>query len=849
MQRLTTLLAFGLGALGLAAQTPTRVAHVAERVEELRRTGVEFRTIPMFATQPRSVATDALWQEAVTQATVVRLDRSVTSTLLVSRADHISLDLPTEAGVLTVDLERVDITTADFQVTLASTGAAADVPQGLHYRGMIRGAAGSLAAISVFPEEVMGIISDSEGERVLGRFVNDTQGDHIFYREADLLGTSGSVCATPDVDMGEEPPHMDEVGSDRTVKCVRYYWEVNYDIYQGKGSVANVVSYVTGLFNQSAILYNNDGISVSLSEVYVWDVPSPYTSTSTSTQLSTFGTTRTSFNGDMAHLLGYTGGGGVAYVNTICSSQSRYRMAYSDINSTYQNVPTYSWSVEVVTHEQGHNLGSPHTHACSWNGNNTAIDGCGPAAGYSEGSCGAGPVPTSAVGGTIMSYCHLTSTGIKFSNGFGPQPTALIISRINAASCLTACGSGTACGVPTGLGTSSISTTSATLGWTTTSGATSYTVQWKPASSSTWTTVTGLTSTSYVLSGLTAGTAYQFQVMTVCGSGSSSYASPITFTTGAPATCAVPTGLSTSSITTSSATLNWTAVSGAVSYSVQWKLASASTWTTITGVTGTSSSLTGLNSATAYQFQVSTVCSAASSANSSTVNFTTSTASTCSDNYEPNNSRNSAYGVASNITLTGRISSWYDQDWFRFSNSSGASNIRVTLTGLPANYSITLYRGSSSVASSNVSGTGNETITFNTSTVSTNYTVLVRGVNWAYNSTACYTLSISTSGSGFMPEGLPQPDEDVTIEAEGEEISVFPNPANELVNIRIPASEETTYVEVYDGVGRSVASFNHPAGEAETTLVLPVADRSPGVYLLRIARGEEVIVRRMVVSH
>jgi len=295
--------------------------------------------------------------------------------------------------------------------------------------------------------------------------------------------------------------------------------------------------------------------------------------------------------------------------------------------------------------------------------------------------------------------------------------------------------------------------------------------------------------------------------------------------------------------------LNWTAVSGAVSYSVQWKLASASTWTTITGVTGTSRSLTGLNNATAYQFRVSTVCSAASSAYSSTANFTTSTASTCSDNYEPNNSRNSAYGVASNITLTGRISSWYDQDWFRFSNSSGASNIRVTLTGLPANYSITLYRGSSSVASSNVSGTGNETITFNTSTVSSNYTVLVRGVNWAYNSTACYTLSISTSGSGFMPEGLPQPDEDVTIEAEGEEISVFPNPANELVNIRIPASEEVTYVEVYDGVGRSVASFNHPAGEAETTLVLPVADRSPGVYLVRIARGEEVIVRRMVVSH
>ncbi|MBL7952261.1 MAG: fibronectin type III domain-containing protein [Flavobacteriales bacterium] len=937
-----TLLAWGFAALSLNAQTNQRTARVAERMEELHRSGVEFRHVPLFSLMERSAESDALWENAVTQATVVRLDRSVTSTLMVSRSAYISLELPAESAPIIVDLERVDITTADFQVTLASTGAAANIDQGVHYRGTVRGVTGSMAAISVFPDEVMGIISDAEGQRVLGRFVNDTQGDHIFYREADLLGTSSAVCATPDVDMGEEPAHLDESGADRTVKCVRYYWEVNYDIFQGKGSVVNAVNYVTGLFNQSAILYENDGISVALSEVYVWDVPSPYTSTSTSTQLSTFGTTRTSFNGDMAHLLGYTGGGGVAYVNTICSSQSRYRMAYSDINSTYQNVPTYSWSVEVVTHEQGHNLGSPHTHACSWNGNNTAIDGCGPAAGYTEGSCAAGPVPASSVGGTIMSYCHLTGSGIKFSNGFGPQPAALIISRINAASCLTACGSGTPCSAPTGLAVSNTTTTGATLGWAAVPGAASYTLQWKANAAATWTTVTGIASTTYALSGLTAGTAYQFQVSTVCASSSSSYASPVSFTTTVAATCGVPSGLSASSISTTSATVNWSAVSGAVSYNVQWKLASASSWTTITGATGTSRTLTGLTPSTAYQFQVSTVCGASSSAYSGAASFTTSAASSCgvptglsassitassgtlnwtavsgavsytvqwkpassstwntitgitgtsrsltglaastvhqfqvsavcsasssaysaatnfttsavvacSDNYEPNNSRSAAFAVASNITLTGRISTWTDQDWYRFSNSTGASNIRVTLTGLPANYSIALYRGSSNIASSNVSGTGNETIVFNTTTVSTNYSVRVRGVNGAYNSTACYTLSISTSGTGFMSEGLPQPDEDLnaTGDVEGE-VLIFPNPASELVNIRIPASPEVTYVDIYDAVGRNVASFNHPGGEVETTLVLPVAERSPGVHLIRIARGEEVIVRRVVVSH
>jgi hypothetical protein len=49
----------------------------------------------------------------------------------------------------------------------------------------------------------------------------------------------------------------------------------------------------------------------------------------------------------------------------------------------------------------------------------------------------------------------------------------------------------------------------------------------------------------------------------------------------------VPIGLTSSSITTTSATVSWTAVSGAVTYNLQWKLSSSSTWTTVTGITTT----------------------------------------------------------------------------------------------------------------------------------------------------------------------------------------------------------------------------------------------------------------------
>jgi hypothetical protein len=142
-----------------------------------------------------------------------------------------------------------------------------------------------------------------------------------------------------------------------------------------------------------------------------------------------------SINGNLEQLLTFRNvGGGIAYLNGICSGNVDYRLSVSgDLTSWTANVPAYSWNVYVVAHEFGHSLGSPHTHACFWNGNGTAIDGC---AGFTEVGC---PVPgIPAGGGTIMSYCH-QSVGINFLNGFGPQPAAVIINTINSATCLNSC--------------------------------------------------------------------------------------------------------------------------------------------------------------------------------------------------------------------------------------------------------------------------------------------------------------------------------------------------------------------------------------------------------------------------
>ena len=165
-----------------------------------------------------------------------------------------------------------------------------------------------------------------------------------------------------------------------------------------------------------------------MSQVQVWTTTEPY-GASASTALTDFGRAKqNSINGNLAQLVRLkTSGGwsGIAWVNVLCSpygaSQASGPYSYAEISASYNSsvaTPTYSWSTEVITHELGHNLGSPHTHSCTWTGG--AIDGCA----TPEGGCSAGPTPTN--GGTIMSYCHLTSIGINYANGFGPQPKALI---------------------------------------------------------------------------------------------------------------------------------------------------------------------------------------------------------------------------------------------------------------------------------------------------------------------------------------------------------------------------------------------------------------------------------------
>ena len=381
----------------------------------------------------------SLIENMVSNATVFNLDTAKALEIIKQGRDLISLELPLNgASVLTLDLYRETEAFSGLSIHLSD-----DTPfdmsklKASFYRGIIRGDENSVVSLSIFKDEVAGIISSEKGNLVLGKLKDNPQ--IILYNDKDLKDRPKFDCGTSDLPMSDaERVNYQKISSKAlTQKCVQLAFETEYDIYQTLGSsVPNVINYVTNLYNQVATLYTNDGISTVLSDIKVWDTPDPYTANDSGNLLSQYWAETNSINGNLEQLLTFRNvGGGIAYLNGVCSANVDYRLSVSgDLSSWTANVPTYSWNVYVVAHEFGHSLGSRHTHACAWNGNNTAIDGC---AGFTEVGCPVPGIPAS--GGTIMSYCHIQSVGINFLSGFGPQPAAVIINTINSAACLNSC--------------------------------------------------------------------------------------------------------------------------------------------------------------------------------------------------------------------------------------------------------------------------------------------------------------------------------------------------------------------------------------------------------------------------
>ncbi|MFI5218487.1 MAG: fibronectin type III domain-containing protein [Bacteroidia bacterium] len=368
------------------------------------------------------------------------------------------------------------------------------------------------------------------------------------------------------------------------------------------------------------------------------------------------------------------------------------------------------------------------------------------------------------------------------------------------------------CPAPAVLTSANITATTATLSWASVSNALTYNVRYRPyqVPNATWTTLTSQT-TSVNITGLTPATQYEWQVRTGCSglNGTitySAYTQSALFTTlSSNTTCAVPTGLFTNNITSTSATTHWTST-GATSYRVRYRQVSTVAWTIVSASTN-SKNLTGLTPSTAYEWQVRSRCVNANGTITFSAWSAVSVFQTLGTNTCPTPSGlTSTIGTAGNsVTLA-----WN-------STSASSYNIRYRVTG--------------SLAWTNTtSSTNSKTITGLNS--GANYEWQVQGVC----ASGGVVILSAWSASAFFTTPAP--------------VTISPNPADNRIMITYESSsDQNLNFAIRDFIGVINLSVTKTVTAGTNQIEINIAGLKNGIYYLEAIGTEGKETLKFYVQH
>lgn len=336
--------------------------------------------------------------------------------------------------------------------------------------------------------------------------------------------------------------------------------------------------------------------------------------------------------------------------------------------------------------------------------------------------------------------------------------------------------------------------------------------------------------------------------------------------------CATPGGLVSGSITNTSALLSWTST-GAATYNLNWKLASSSTWTTVTGLTSTSYSLTGLSACNSYNFQVQGVCSGTPGSFSAASSFTTTG---CAVTYCTSSGTTNTYEWINKIVMgsinntSGKNTGGYGNYTAQSTNLAGGTSNTIAMTPGFLSTTYTEYwtvwidynkNGSFADAGEKVA-TGT---TAGTATLSKSFTVPTTALNGAtrmriqmkysgYTTSSCgtftygevedYNVNITGNAAfGFNAINTSTPTEAV------EGIVLYPNPAKDNLSVEFTSAVEgNSLVNVFNIVGQKVMTYSVSVIDGLNTSSLNTSDLISGIYVFEIELNGKTTREKFVIS-
>lgn len=372
--------------------------------------------------------------------TGVEIDTSLVNEIVSKAPASVSISVPSGNDILVLVMEKQDVFDPVFEV-VSDTGKVDYKSNSVFYTGSVEGDEGSVVSVNIINGEVTGFISSKKyGELIIGKESEISTTSYLIYDPLSTQDTFKFNCQELNIGASLKKDLDIKIQQTSASRCVTIDFELTNEIFAYFGSVQKSNDWFLAQFASVKALYKADGVDIAISKIYNWTTPDGYPTDAASAlgEVTKRRANDASFSGDLLQLVrgrSSSGYSGIAYVDVLCLNSHRF--SYAEVMWTYSVYPAYSWNIEVISHELGHNMGCPHTHNCNWElspGIFGAIDAC-----YTtEGGCSA-PIPCSGCG-TVMSYCHMKQgVGINLRNGFGPIPKKRLEDRINNRPCTT-CG-------------------------------------------------------------------------------------------------------------------------------------------------------------------------------------------------------------------------------------------------------------------------------------------------------------------------------------------------------------------------------------------------------------------------
>lgn len=331
------------------------------------------------------------------------------------------------------------------------------------------------------------------------------------------------------------------------------------------------------------------------------------------------------------------------------------------------------------------------------------------------------------------------------------------------------------------------------------------------------------TTSRLLVNGLQCGTAYEWQVRSVCANGGiSNWTALRTFTTDScsPNICDEPIGLTTYHVYTEHAAIGWDIVSDAYYYELRYRETVLPSWNMV-NIFADTAIITGLACGTAYEWQVRTYCnSGGSSAWSMSQYFTTDTC-LCPV-------PNAPYAIA---PANGSVQVNLVQVEWSFDTCVSHYAFELSYPNEPsfasgASYSLQNYNTNTLLLTSQTGLLDNSTYYWRTK---------------AYNAQGASGYS-PTYWFVFNPaSGIGEP---VNL-THG---SLYPNPSRQHINLSIELrNKETVLLVIYNLLGQQV--YTHELGEVigNSNIDINLQNFASGTYLLRLVTPSGSLARKFEV--